>query len=114
MNAFLTSSTDPLKFKPGTTDDWGAIENFHTYGGQNGNAHSHYDHSDDKLPDSGNLGNLAQFDGLIGCRVAIEKCKALLTLKQAGKKWDDGVREYLDGDVFALSPKATPANSNVW
>lgn len=113
MNASLTYSTDPLKFKPGTTDQWGTIETFHTYGGQNETAHSHYDHSDDLLPDAGNLGDLAQFDGLIGCRMAIEKCKALMVLKQAGKKWDDGVKDYLDGDVFALSPKATPANNLV-
>lgn len=95
------------------TDQWGAIENFHTYGGQNKDAHSHYDHSDDWLIGSGDLGKLAQFDGLIGCRIAIEKCKPLMALKQAGKKSDDGVRAYLDGDVFALSRNATPPNNQV-
>lgn len=105
--------TDPLKFKTGMVDQWGAIENFHTYGGQDENAHSHFDHARDPLLDAGHLGDLAQFDGLIGCRVAIEKCKGLMALYQAGKTWDGGVRDYLDGDVFVLSSNATPANNQV-
>lgn len=113
LHACLTNFADPLKFKPGTTDQWGAIENFHTYGGQDENSHSHYDHSEDLLTDASNLSDLGQFDRLIGCRIAIEKCKALMALKQAGQKWDDGVRSYLDSDVFALSPNATPANNQV-
>ncbi|KAL8782840.1 MAG: hypothetical protein Q9195_009561 [Heterodermia aff. obscurata] len=103
----------PLKFRAGAVDQWGAIENFHTYGGQDEKAHSHFDHSNDRLPNADHLDDLAQFNGLIGCRLAIEKCKGLMALKQAGKAWDDGVRSYLDGDVFMLSPKATPANNQV-
>ncbi|KPM43290.1 hypothetical protein AK830_g3276 [Neonectria ditissima] len=106
-------SENPLVYKSGTTDRWGAIENFHTYGGQDENLHSHYDHPNDKLPDPGNLGDLSQFDGLIGCRMAVEKCQGLLKLKQAGTKWKEGVEAYLDGDVFALSPTASPANNEV-
>lgn len=46
--------------------------------------------------------------------MAVDKCKGLMALKQAGKKWDDGVKGYLDGDVFAVSDRATPANCQVW
>ena len=59
------------------------------------------------------MANIDQFNGLIGCRMAVDKCKGLMVLKQAGKKWDDGVRAYFDEDVFALSLNATPANSHV-
>ncbi|KAF7563162.1 hypothetical protein G7046_g953 [Stylonectria norvegica] len=106
-------SENPLRYKPGTADRWGEIENFHTYGGQDENLHSHYDHPDDKLPDPRNLGDLSQFDGLIGCRMAVEKCQGLLKLKQAGTKWNEGVEAYLNKDVFALSPKVTAANNEV-
>jgi len=46
--------------------------------------------------------------------MAIEKCEGLMALKQAGKTWDGGLREYLDGDVFAVSLSATLANNQVW
>ncbi|MCJ1282093.1 hypothetical protein MMC26_001416 [Xylographa opegraphella] len=113
LNSQDKESDDSLKFKPGTVDQWGAIENFHTYSGQNEAAHSHYDYSNNPLSNSGNLGNLAQFDGFIGCHMAIEKCKGLMTLKQSGTKWNNGVKDYLDRDVFALSSRPTPANNQV-
>ncbi|KAG9853766.1 hypothetical protein KCU98_g2812, partial [Aureobasidium melanogenum] len=116
LNPLDKQSDDPLKFKPGTYDRWGPIENFHTYGGQDTNAHSHFDHSNDAIPNPGNLGDVSQFDGLVGCRMAVEKCKELIALKRAGKGWDDdhGVRKYLDEDVFALATQVSPANNQVW
>lgn len=94
-------------------DLWGPIENFHTYGGQDEGSHSHYDHGSESLPDPDNLSDLSQFNGLIGCRMAIEKCQGLLKLKQAGTKWSEGVEAYLSGDVFELSRTATGANNEV-
>ncbi|KAF4445213.1 serine protease abc transporter b family tagd [Fusarium acutatum] len=107
--------TDPLRFQKGVADRWGAIENFHTYFGQNGSQHEHYDHTDDEIPDPNNLDNLDQWNDLIGCRDAVEKCKALALLKRAGKTWDEdkGVREFLDTEVFVLAEDATPANNHV-
>lgn len=105
--------TDPLQFKAGVADRWGAIENFHTYNGQNEDGHSHYDHGTDNLSDPGNLSNLSQFDSLVGCRSAVDKCIGLMQLKHAGKKWDEGVRDYLDKEVFALATNASPANNEV-
>jgi hypothetical protein len=109
----LTSSTDPLAFKKGTSDRWGAIETFHTYLGQDTSAHGHYDHSDEQIPDPAHLGVMAQWGALIGCGTAIEKCRGLIELKKAGKRWDDGVRKYLDEELFALSATVTGADNRV-
>ncbi|KAH6887400.1 hypothetical protein B0T10DRAFT_562622 [Thelonectria olida] len=53
-------SDNPLQFKPGATDRWGAIVNFYTDFGQNGDLHANYDHENDGIPDPENLGNLDQ------------------------------------------------------
>jgi hypothetical protein len=87
--------------------------NFHTYFGQNGDSHAHYDHANDGIPDPGNLGKLDQWNSLIGCRDAVEKCKGLAELKLAGKTWEGGVKEYLDREVFALSEHKTPSDNTV-
>lgn len=105
--------TDPLQYKPGTFDRWGAIENFHTYGGQDTHAHSHFDHSDASLVNASDLNDLSQFDKLLGCRMAIAKCQALMALKQSGTKWDEGVRQFFADEVFELSKGVTAANSQV-
>lgn len=107
-------SEHPLKYKPGIADRWGPIENFHCYGGQNTDAHSHFDHSNESIPDPHRLSDLAQWDGLLGCRDAVDKCVEFMSLKQAGKKWDDGVRKFFDDGILKLSETATPANSQVW
>ncbi|KAF4823451.1 hypothetical protein CGCTS75_v010342 [Colletotrichum tropicale] len=113
LNPEDMQSSSPLKFRQGTVDRWGAIENFHTYSGQDGMAHSHYDHATDGIPNPGDLSDLDQWNNLIGCRDATDKCKGLADLKHAGKKWDEGVRDYLDQEVFAVSPNATVANNRV-
>ncbi|KAF4965852.1 hypothetical protein FSARC_6372 [Fusarium sarcochroum] len=105
-------SDDPLKFRQGATDRWGPIINFHTYFGQDGDSHSHYDHSNDGIPDPGNLGNLDQWNSLIGCRDAADKCKELAERKLAGEKWES-VRAWLDTEVFALSKNKTASDSTV-
>lgn len=52
---------------------------------------------------------------MIGCRDAVDRCKALAEKKLEGKKWegDDGVRQFLDTEVFALSGQKGPANNKV-
>ncbi|KAF4985857.1 hypothetical protein FGRMN_11073 [Fusarium graminum] len=111
LNPQDRESMDPLKFKHGAADRWGAIENFHTYSGQDSDAHSHYDHASDGVPEPGNLGNLDQWNDLIGCRDAVDKCKDLAALARDGKKWED-VKGFLE-EVFTISPNARPANSQV-
>lgn len=113
LNKDDQTSTDPLAYKPGTTDRWGAILNFHTYFGQNGDKHGHYDHPFDAIPDPEDLGNLDQWNGMIGCRDAVDKCIALARMRFEGKKWDDGVARFLDEEVFAVDERATPANNHV-
>ncbi len=105
---------DPLQFPSGIADKWGAIENFHVYNGQNDKQHELYDHSDISIPDPTNLANLDQFNGMIGCRDAVEKCRGLIELKKAGKTWDTGVKTYLDEVVFPLSGNASDADTQVW
>ncbi|KAF4551908.1 Hypothetical protein D9617_12g037980 [Elsinoe fawcettii] len=111
----LTEIIDPLTYKPGTIDRWGAILNFHTYFGQNDSQHAHYDHPSDGIPDPGNLSNLDQWNGLLGCGDAVDKCVALGTMWSTGRSWDgdDGVQRFLDQDVFPIDKDATPANDHV-
>ncbi|KAF2216904.1 hypothetical protein CERZMDRAFT_64299 [Cercospora zeae-maydis SCOH1-5] len=111
LNPEARVSNDPLKFQPGVADRWGPIENFHVYNGQDDNHHELYDHAESSIPEPGNLGNLDQFNWLIGCRDAVDKCCGLIELKKAGKTWDTGVRAYLDEVVFAVSSNATGANT---
>ncbi|KAH6680104.1 hypothetical protein F5X68DRAFT_193152 [Plectosphaerella plurivora] len=113
LNKEDQTSVDPLTYKPGTTDRWGAILNFHTYFGQNSDKHAHYDHPSDAIPEPENLGNLDQWNSLIGCRDAADKCVALARMRFEGKKWDDGVARFLDEDVFGVDEHATPANDHV-
>ncbi|OAL51015.1 subtilisin-like protein [Pyrenochaeta sp. DS3sAY3a] len=113
LNPEAKISHNPLKFQPGVADKWGPIENFHVYNGQDDGQHEKYDHANVSIPDPGNLANLDQFNGLIGCRDAVEKCRGLVELKKEGKTWDTGVRKYLDEVVFALSKDATGANTQV-
>jgi hypothetical protein len=109
-----TTVPDPLQFQPGVADTWGQIENFHVYNGQDDQQHELYDHGDTPIPDPTNLANLDQFNGMIGCRDAVEKCCGLIELKKAGKTWETGVKTYLDEVVFPLSLDATDADTRVW
>ncbi|KAK1521311.1 hypothetical protein CPAR01_14834 [Colletotrichum paranaense] len=108
-------SDDPLKFKDGTIDRWGPIQIFHTYYGQDSASHKHYDHFFDRIPDPEHLDNLEQWNNLIGCRDAVDRCKVLVEKKLEGKKWegDDGVRQFLDTEVFALSGQEGQVNNKV-
>ncbi|KAJ3533474.1 hypothetical protein NM208_g7968 [Fusarium decemcellulare] len=101
-------SDDPLKFKDGVADQWGPIKTFHTYYGQDSDSHKHYDHFSDDIPDPGHLDNLEQWNSMIGCRDAVEKCKVLAEKKLEGKRWEGkgGVEEFLDTEVFGHSFRA--------
>lgn len=113
LNKGDRTGSDPLTYRPGTIDRWGAILNFHTYFGQDGGRHAHYDHPSDAIPDPEDLGNLDQWNGMIGCRDAADRCVALARMRFEGKRWDDGVARFLDEEVFAVDERATPANHHV-
>lgn len=100
-----------LHFKPGKHGDWGSVVVFHTYVGQTGSRHRHYDGFDGApLPSPQHL---KSFDPIIGARSAIAACIKLLDFYAEKVPWEDGVRQLLEGDIFALDPEAKPSNSFV-
>ena len=76
------------------------IQNFHCYDGQNETHHGHYDN----IPNGEELtpSDLGSFDCLIGAADAIQMCTELAKSWKVGRKWDDGVREFLETKVFEL------------
>ncbi|KAI5926714.1 hypothetical protein F4810DRAFT_707254 [Camillea tinctor] len=98
------------RFAPGAR--WGPIVSFHTYAGQSGDRHSHYDGlgKGRAAPVPRDLGS---FDGIVGARDAIAACTRLIDYWALKKPWDGEVREFLEGDVFALDEHPRPANSAV-
>ncbi|KAI1109763.1 hypothetical protein F5Y14DRAFT_466375 [Nemania sp. NC0429] len=104
-------SDNYMVFKPGMWGDWGAVLNFHCYKGQNSDLHSHYDGVEDApLPVPKNLDS---FNSIIGARNAIEGCKKLINFWFAGTQWEGEVKTFLQTDVYAIDPDASPSNSQV-
>ena len=93
----------------GEADRWGAVLNFHNYGGQDEHKHETLDHGFDTV-DSIDLRNPDAWNNLSGCREGLDKCIRLANFwtKKAG--WSE-VQKWLDAEVFAISPKATNSNS---
>lgn len=100
-----------MRFKPGIYGKWGPVIVFHSYDGQNKDRHKHYDGLEDRaLPVPKNL---ESFDSIIGARSAIESDTKLIDFFGAGTKWEDGVKDFLSREVFALDKDARPANAQV-
>ncbi|KAK7755760.1 hypothetical protein SLS62_002373 [Diatrype stigma] len=99
------------EFAPGKYAVLGAVENFHSYVDQ-GSAHADADHWDSDWPDM-DAAEPSSFDRLWGARVAQEKGVRLLDFWQAGTAWEDGVADWLLGEVFNLSPNATSSDNTV-
>ncbi|KAL8793411.1 MAG: hypothetical protein Q9195_003997 [Heterodermia aff. obscurata] len=97
-------------FKKGTYGRYGSIIAFHTYGGQDEPRHSHYDTTDGDLPLPRNLDS---FNGVLGARDAIEASTKIINFVVAKTKWDEGVRQFLSDEVFALDEKVQPGNTQV-
>ncbi|KAK2740623.1 hypothetical protein CKAH01_18569 [Colletotrichum kahawae] len=96
------------RFKPGKYAKLGPVITFHTYSGQS-DRHSHYDGSKLKRVPK----DLDTFNSIIGAREAINKSKKLINLFAQKTKWEDGVRDFLANEVFALDPHVTPSNPQV-
>jgi len=103
-----------LSMKLGRADRWGPIRNFHVYNGQDEENHKHYDHYWNSVPQPDNLGNLNQFNYLLGTRDAVDKCIELIQLRQAGKQWNTGISEFFDTQVFALADPNASADAGIW
>ena len=83
---------------------------FHCYKGQNGDRHSHYDSLEGAEPRPNQLDT---FNRIVGARDAIAKSTALIGFFAQKTKWEDGVKDFLEREVFALARNAQPANDDV-
>ncbi|KAL9612990.1 MAG: hypothetical protein Q9167_002467 [Letrouitia subvulpina] len=72
--------------------------------------HSHYDSLEGVSPVPKQL---STFDKILGARDAIDKSAGLINFFTTQTKWEDGVKQFLEQEVFALAPNAKPANSEV-
>lgn len=95
----------------GQADRWGAIRNFHSYGGQNDAQHKHFDHGEDNLSQIV-LSNPDSWNGLSGCRDGLDNCIKLANYWHRKAPWSE-VRPWLDTSVFVISPDATPSNNRI-
>jgi hypothetical protein len=101
-----------LKFKEGKPGRFDEIQNFHSYNGQDEDHHDAYD-----LPGGSGSdlkpSDLSCFNNVVGARDAIDKCTVLARFWREGKKWDEGVKKFLDTEFFMISSNATPSNVQV-
>jgi hypothetical protein len=107
----LTSNTaTTMTFKPGTYGEFGDIVTFHSYDGQDDDMHEAFDED----TSSGTLDptKLYTFNGIVGGRDAIDRCKSLLTYYAARNRWEEGPRQLLQ-TIFNLSDQATAADTSV-
>jgi hypothetical protein len=100
-------------FRPGTYGQYGEVENFHCYRGQNHSLHDKYD-----TPPSGTTlraSDVTSFNALLGARDAIDTSLELLNMSHSGTLWEapGGPKEFLEGTVFKLAATATPADTTV-
>ncbi|KAM0208549.1 hypothetical protein ACHAQD_011585 [Fusarium lateritium] len=97
-----------IRFRPDTYGDWGSIICFHTYNDQDGDRHGHYDDKDgEQDPDPKDV---TTFNEMVGARNAIDGCTKLINLFIKKTKWDDGVKQFLEDDIFLLDPCAKPSD----
>jgi hypothetical protein len=95
-------------FKPGTYGEYGEIENFHCYRGQNEALHDMYDKPQGPVPKPADL---ASFNALPGARDAIDASIKLLNVWQDRTPWaaNGGPKELLEGTIFKLSANVSNA-----
>lgn len=97
-----------IRFRPDTYGDWGSIICFHTYNDQDGDRHGHYDDKDgEQDPDPKDV---TTFNEMVGARNAIDGCTNLINLFIKKTKWDEGVKQFLEDDIFVLDPCAKPSD----
>lgn len=99
----ILKSEDPKRF--------GRILNFHSFRGQDEEAHKKYDFGDREMDDA-DCSDLDQFNDMDGCIDAIEQCSKLINSWYRQTPWEE-VHTWLQDEVFEVSPEATPSNTNV-
>ena len=110
LRILTTLSPGFIQFKSGTYGRWGPIISFHCYSGQDSERHSHYDSLEGAAPVPKQL---STFNKIIGARDAIDKSAELINLFTKEARWEDGAKQLLEQEVFALAPNAKPANKEV-
>lgn len=109
---------NPGDLKPGKTDefvdgkwgDYGEIENFHCYAGQDHSEHDKYDNYDADLL---NVSSLETFNGLIGARNSVNYCIKLVDFWKARVPYNNGPKAMFENEIFKLAANATPSDTNV-
>ncbi|RGP73113.1 hypothetical protein FLONG3_6429 [Fusarium longipes] len=97
-----------IRFRPDTYGDWGSIICFHTYNDQDGDRHSHYDDKDGEVDPTPR--DVTTFNETIGARNAIDACTGLINMFVKKTEWDDGVKQFLEEEIFVLDRCARPSD----
>ncbi|KAJ4258025.1 hypothetical protein NW762_008163 [Fusarium torreyae] len=97
-----------IRFRPDTYGDWGSIICFHTYNDQDGDRHAHYDDKDGERDPTPR--DVTTFNETVGARNAIDSCTKLINLFVKKTRWDEGVKQLLEDDIFVLDRDAKPSD----
>ncbi|GIZ48821.1 hypothetical protein CKM354_001186700 [Cercospora kikuchii] len=90
---------------------YGRIMNFHSFRGQNAEEHQKYDFGDKEF-DNVNVSDISVYEDMDGCTDAVHASTKLIDFWTRKAPWDE-VREWLEDEVFAISPDVTPSNTRV-
>ncbi|KAH7174852.1 uncharacterized protein B0J16DRAFT_364875 [Fusarium flagelliforme] len=97
-----------IRFQPDTYGDWGSIVCFHTYNDQDGDRHGHYDDKDGEVDPTPR--DVTTFNETIGARNAIDACTNMINMFIKKTEWDDGVKQFLEDEIFVLDRCARPSD----
>ncbi|KAF5689336.1 hypothetical protein FCIRC_1440 [Fusarium circinatum] len=97
-----------IRFKPDTYGDWGSILCFHTYNDQDGDRHAHYDDKDGEQDPAPR--DVTTFNEMIGARNAIMGCTEMINLFIKKTPWKEGVKKFLEDEIFVLDRDAKPSD----
>ncbi|HEY0610733.1 MAG TPA: papain-like cysteine protease family protein, partial [Chitinophaga sp.] len=109
---------NPGDLKPGTTDqflpgkygDFGEIERFRTYKGQDQGQHDQYDVFDlSQL----NINKLETYNGLWGARNAIDYSIKVLDFWKKRTPYANGPKALFENEIFKLASNAAPADTGI-
>ncbi|KAF5022677.1 hypothetical protein F66182_5225 [Fusarium sp. NRRL 66182] len=98
-----------IRFRPDTYGDWGSILCFHAYNDQDGDRHSHYDDKNGERDPAPR--DVTTFNEIVGARNAIDGCTALINFFVQKARWEDGVKQFLEEEIFVLDHDARPSDN---
>ena len=91
---------------------FGVVENFHSFRGQDAEAHTKYDFGAEEGLEDHDCSDISRFEEMDGCTDAIEQCTKLINFWCRKASWEE-VLGWLRDEVFAVSKDATASNTNV-